>query len=169
MKIGAIMSRSRIIAISLVTALVLLVAYLALKPRTTSDLIPQQSVTPTPSSQVSATPSPTGPISSKNGAITITSPASGSTIHNGSIVTGTAQVFEGQFNYELRGSNNIVLASGLAHVDGDSATHAPYSIKLVYSIAAGTSQIGILKLYDLSAKDGSEIDVLSVNIILERE
>jgi hypothetical protein len=167
MKIGAIMSRSRIIAISLVTALVLLVAYLALKPRTTSDLIPQQSVTPTPNSQVSATASPSSPISSQNGVITITSPLNGATIHSGSIVTGTAQVFEGQFNYELRGSNNIVLTSGSAHVNGDSATHAPYSIKLVYPISPGTSQSGILKLYNLSAKDGSEINNVGITLLLQ--
>jgi hypothetical protein len=81
------------------------------------------------------------------------------------MVTGQARVFEGQFRYRLTGTGGGVLASGTAHTTGDSTQMAPFSFPLTFSVSA--EQPGMLDVYNISAKDGSETDQVQVPVTLQ--
>ncbi len=121
--------------------------------------------TPTPYATSTTTPSPASvePAWSDNRAIEVISPLAGATIRSGANVTGMAQVFEGQFLYRLKDSHGAVITSGTAHVSGDSSQLSPFSFQLAFNDGSGNAT---LEVYNLSAKDGSEIDLVTVKVIL---
>ncbi len=131
-------------------------------------------ITPTPkptvSSSASPSPSPSerNPISSQSGSITLNTPLAGDVITSGTTVSGSAQVFEGRLNYELLDSSGKVLSSDAVQVTGDSAVKSPYSIVLNFPNGGkvGTEK-GTLKIYSISAKDGSRINEISIPITLK--
>jgi len=161
-------------------ALVVLVAivFLAMKPKTksTSEVFypkatesPLASASPTPSASPSATPgqvpSSPGTVTSTSGAIIITSPAQGDTITSGTTVTGKAQVFEGTVSFRLKGSKSGQLAAGSFQVKGDSSQLTPYSFNLAFTNGVvGGSDTGVLEVFSISPKDGSEVNQATVAV-----
>lgn len=82
--------------------------------------------------------------------IWVDSPTPGATVAAPVTVTGLACVFEAQFTWQLL-QGTVVVDSGSAKASAGCPTQSPYSIALG-SRPAGTYT---LRLYDLSAKDGS--------------
>ncbi len=130
--------------------------------------------TPTPKPAVSSGASPISspaerkPVSSQSGAITLNTPLAGDVISSGTTVSGTAQVFEGRLNYELLDANGKVLSSDSVQVTGDSAVKSPYSFVLNFTKVnkVGTEK-GTLNVYSISAKDGSRINEIALDITLK--
>lgn len=171
-----------VIAIVIVALAALGIAYLAThqsKKAAEPSPTPTVSATPSTSTKPSATPTPAAtaapspsttpsstPITSASGAITVTSPLSGSTVTSGFKITGKAQVFEGQVNYRITLDNGVVAIKGTTQVQGDSTVMAPFSVTINYSDIS--NQKGKLEVYSVSAKDGSEINMVTVAINLAR-
>lgn len=94
--------------------------------------------------------------------IFIDSPARGETVTSPVSVRGLANVFEGQFQVEVRDAYGAVLArrpalGAMGHF-GDVAVTLPYAVR--------ETQRGTVVGYDRSAKDGSVIDVFAVPVTL---
>lgn len=80
---------------------------------------------------------------------------------------GEARVFEGAFNYRLKDSDGTVLIERFATAHGiDASQFAPFEISVSYPEPKG--KIGILEVFDYSAKDGSEIDMVSVPVRFQK-
>jgi hypothetical protein len=78
--------------------------------------------------------------------------------------SGTANVFEGQFQAELTDSAGQVLARQIVHASSGSGTRGGFTA--VLSFTAPTSGPGTMILFDTSPKDGSRIDVVQIPLEL---
>ena len=78
--------------------------------------------------------------------------------------SGTANVFEGQFQAELTDSAGQVLARQIVHASSGSGTRGGFTA--VLSFTPPTSGPGTLTLFDTSPKDGSRIDVVQIPLEL---
>jgi hypothetical protein len=78
-------------------------------------------------------------------------------------ITGQARVFEAQFNVTLYGELGGVIAetSGMTQ---EGQVLSPFRVELTFAVSR--EQPACLWVYDLSAKDGSRIDVVQVPIAL---
>jgi len=96
--------------------------------------------------------------------IVVTSPKANEQISFPLIITGQARVFENQFNYRLKDQAGTVLASGSAYANSpDAGQFGDFSITI--QSANPKDQAGTIEVYDLSAKDGSEIDLVIVPVV----
>lgn len=76
-------------------------------------------------------------------------------------ITGVARVFEAQFNYRLRDSNgNILIENSAMTGPGEANEFRKFDIKTNYPEPKGTE--GILEVFDYSAKDGAQIDTVTI-------
>lgn len=97
------------------------------------------------------------------GNIYLTSPKNGEKVDNPFSVTGEARVFENQFNYRLKDKDGTTLAEGPAYANSPNiGKYGPFEIKIIYTNPKSSQ--GTLELFDYSAKDGSEIDKISVSV-----
>jgi hypothetical protein len=138
----------------------------------TAALTVQPSVTATP-----AGPSPTpagtavpnvckpnpSPVNPADPNIIVRSPEPGQVVRSPLRITGQARVFEAQFNVTLYGELGGVIAetTGMAE---EGQVLSPFQVELTFAV--GREQPACLWVYDLSAKDGSRIDVVQVPIAL---
>jgi hypothetical protein len=93
-------------------------------------------------------------------AILIESVASGNPLH----VEGTANTFEGQFDYALYDANNKKIASGFTNATSGSGTRGTFAFDIQYQV--GKSQTGTLVAFEQSAKDGSTINLVARPVVL---
>jgi hypothetical protein len=93
-------------------------------------------------------------------AILIESVASGNPLH----VEGTANTFEGQFDYVLYDANNKKIASGFTNATSGSGTRGTFAFDIQYQV--GKSQTGTLVAFEQSAKDGSTINLVARPVVL---
>lgn len=119
---------------------------------------------PTPYSTVSINPtasqSPTviSPASSQN--IEVLSPRGGDTIKSGFAVKGNARVFEDVVSLRLSDSEGNVLVQTTTSANApDVGEFGPFEKVLNYQTSATE---GTLEVYQSSAKDGSEIDKVTI-------
>ncbi len=97
-------------------------------------------------------------------AILVEWPGNGFTVTNPFVVWGTANVFEAQLNLELRSASGAVLADQSILASSGSGTRGSFSTSVQFpASAAGPAT---LTVYDISAKDGSRIDVVQVHLNL---
>lgn len=118
--------------------------------------------TPTPTTlpRGTLTPSPS-PQSSPN--ITVITPRSGDTVSSPLVVRGQARTFEQNVNFRLRQSDGKVLVEDFTTAQAeDLGIFGPYSKTLTFS--SPTTQTGTLEVFQVSPKDGSEIDKVTVNV-----
>jgi hypothetical protein len=78
-------------------------------------------------------------------------------------ITGLARVFEAQFNVTLYGELGGVIAETMGMAEQGQVL-SPFEVELTFAVSRG--QPACLWVYDLSAKDGSRIDVVQVPIAL---
>jgi hypothetical protein len=110
-----------------------------------------------------ANPSPVNPADPN---IIVRSPEPGTVVRSPLHITGLARVFEAQFNVTLYGELGGVIAetTGMAQQGQELS---PFEVELTFTV--GREQPACLWVYDLSAKDGSRIDVVQVPIALAPE
>ncbi|HLC38819.1 MAG TPA: Gmad2 immunoglobulin-like domain-containing protein [Patescibacteria group bacterium] len=104
----------------------------------------------------------------KGTTIKVTSPADYS-INSGLSLTfsGTATVFEGEFNYRLRDCRGPILKQGAVSVTGDSFENAPYRKTITLTLSRSPMD-AILELFDVSEADSSEIGLIQIPVRLTR-
>lgn len=100
-------------------------------------------------------------IVAENEAFRIFEPKESSVIKDKLIVKGEARVFEGAVNYYLEDGHNI-LAEGVVQASAGAPEWGSFEIET--EIERPTSPNGILMLYELSAKDGSQLHTLIVPV-----
>jgi hypothetical protein len=116
---------------------------------------------PTPTS-VSYIPSPTEHESEVN--ITVDAPVAHDEIASPFILTGQARVFENVLNYRLTTASGIILSEGSLIADSpDIGKFGQYRETVTFAVPK-LERDGLLEVFSLSAKDGSEINMVSVPV-----
>lgn len=100
-------------------------------------------------------------IASQN--IIISSPTPYEEVSSPLIIQGRARVFEQQFNYRIKDANDIVLDEGSANTSApEMSEFGDFEIQSYYKNPS--SKEGTVEVFDYSAKDGSEIDKVSIPV-----
>ena len=138
----------------------------------TAQLTPLASPTVTPAGP-SPTPAPTAvpnvcatnpsPVNPADPNIIVRSPEPGTVVTSPLRITGLARVFEAQFNVTLYGELGGVIAETTGMTEQGQVL-SPFEVELTFAVSRG--QPACLWVYDLSAKDGSRMDVVQVSIAL---
>ncbi|WP_050794426.1 Gmad2 immunoglobulin-like domain-containing protein [Paenibacillus curdlanolyticus] len=109
-----------------------------------------------------AKPAPSKPaVVAENKAFRVFAPAENSVVGKTFTVKGEARVFEAAFSYSFEDGHNV-LAEG--HVMADQGAPAWGKFAFDVTIKEASSPVGILTLYESSAKDGSKINVLHIAV-----
>lgn len=96
--------------------------------------------------------------------IKVTTPKPGGKVIPGFMVTGEARVFESQFNWRLTTKSGELLGQGDVMADPaiDNNEFGTFEFGVLYPPTDEAT--GILEVFDYSAKDGSEIDKVSIPV-----
>lgn len=106
-------------------------------------------------------PSTISPASSQN--IEVLSPRIGDPIKNGAIVKGNARVFENVVSIRLSDSAGNILVQTTAYANApDVGQFGPFERELKFLTEDSE---GTLEIFQSSAKDGSEIDKVTIPVI----
>jgi germination protein M len=97
-------------------------------------------------------------------AIFVDRPAWGGTVGNPAHVTGMANVFEAAFRISLLGASGSVLVDVPAMASCGTGCWGSFDVVIPYHVAH--AQAGTLRVYDLSAKDGSRERVTDYPVTL---
>jgi hypothetical protein len=119
--------------------------------------------TPTAINQVqnqtsTLTPSPTV---NPSGNIVIDNPKSGEALNSQFVIKGKARVFENQLNFRIRDSKGNPIIEGTIMATSQGAGQFANFETTVSSVPSGKVTI---EVFDKSAKDGSEIDKVSISV-----
>jgi hypothetical protein len=90
-------------------------------------------------------------------AIFVDHPAWGAGAGNPVAVSGVANVFEATFRVQLKDARGRVLADQQAQASCGTGCWGSFAASVPYTVSA--AQWGTLRVYDLSAKDGTPVDV----------
>ncbi len=94
--------------------------------------------------------------------ILVESPVPGQSVKSPIIVSGSANVFEAQFNLEVKDPTGAVVTSRSIKATSGTGTRGTFKAKVVFeSSKTGT---GTFVFFDLSEKDGSRIDVIKIPV-----
>ena len=95
--------------------------------------------------------------------IVVFSPRSGDEIGLPVVITGEARVFENTFSYRIKDSDGTVLMEGFDTADApDIGQYGPFEVRASYPEPKGST--GTVEVLEYSAKDGSEINKVSVPV-----
>jgi putative hemolysin len=98
--------------------------------------------------------------------IAVFSPKAGQTVSLPLTIIGQARVFESSFVYRLKDlQGNIVAAGSAMAASPDMGKFGDFNITIKALFQKPTAESLILDVYDLSAKDGSEIDLVSIPLL----
>ncbi|MDO8602176.1 MAG: Gmad2 immunoglobulin-like domain-containing protein [bacterium] len=98
--------------------------------------------------------------------IKVYSPRPGDPVADPVIIVGEARVFENTFNYRVKDATGAVLGQGFNNaLAPDIGQFGPFSVAL--SITKPATSYGTVEVFNFSAKDGSEQDVVSIPIIFD--
>jgi hypothetical protein len=107
--------------------------------------------------------SPT-PTVNPNANIVLESPKAGATLGSSFVIKGKARVFENKLNFRIRNAKGQSLIEGtMAAQSPDAGKFGPFEAT-VSSLPAGKTTI---EVFDHSAKDGSEIDKVSIQVTVK--
>jgi len=96
--------------------------------------------------------------------ILVESPLPGETVTSPLRAAGTSDTFEATVNYTLTNSAGRVLKEGFTTATSGSGTRGTFSVTIPYP--TGSVGAGTLSVYEVSAKDGSHINVITVPLHL---
>lgn len=126
-------------------------------------------VSPSPYPTISTNPTLTqnntaiSPAASRN--IEVLSPRGGDSVKSGFAVKGNARVFENVVSIRLSDSDGYILVQTTAYANApDVGQFGPFEKILNFQT---NSSMGTLEVYQASAKDGSEIDKVSVPLLFK--
>lgn len=109
--------------------------------------------------------SPDMPVKEAN--LTIASPKPNETVGFPLIITGTGRVFENTFSYRVYDEDNALLYESNAMTDApDAGIFGNYSVSIYYPAPEGTR--GRIEVFEYSAKDGEEINKVTVPIVFNK-
>lgn len=111
-----------------------------------------------------ASPATPTPLLEKN--IEVTAPTQNQKIGTKLFISGRARVFENVVNYRVKDTRGTILKEGsMTAASPDVGQFGEYSIEVTYQ--KPTTQYGVVEVYWLSPKDGSEIDKQIVYVEFE--
>jgi hypothetical protein len=96
-----------------------------------------------------------------NANIQLLSPKAGDTVGSQFVIRGSAKVFENQLNFRVKNAKGLSLIEGTMVAQAAAAGKFGPFEATVSSVPAGKATI---EVFDKSAKDGSEIDKVSVQV-----
>jgi germination protein M len=91
-------------------------------------------------------------------------PGRGWTVHSPVRLSGSANVFEAQFQAEITDSSGRVIASQSIHASAGTGTRGTFATSISFPNTAGGRIT--LTVFDASPKDGSRIDVVTIPLVL---
>jgi hypothetical protein len=97
--------------------------------------------------------------------ILVESPLPGESVESGFEVTGTANTFEANFNYELKDAAGKVLRKNFVTATSGSGTRGTFKFTVPYTV--DEPQDGRLVVFELSAENGSRIHESEIPLRLE--
>ncbi len=97
-------------------------------------------------------------------AIFLESPTPGATVGNPVRLTGTANTFEAAFMVRILGRDGSTIVEVPAMATSGMGTRGTFDVSVPYPLAAGGE--GTIVVYEQSAKDGSDINVVEVPVTL---
>ena len=101
---------------------------------------------------------------SQNANIILDSPKAGETIGPEFVIKGKARVFENQLNFRVRDAKGNPLIEGtMAAKASGNGQYGPFEV----SISSTPKGKATIEVFDKSAKDGEEIDKISINVIIK--
>jgi spore germination protein GerM len=110
------------------------------------------------------TPAPAPVLDEEGPAIQVTSPRSGESVGLPLTITGYARVFENQFAYRVKDLKGNLLKEGSAMSNAtDSGKFGAFTITTNYAEPASTN--GTVEVFEYSAKDGSEVNKVTVPVV----
>jgi len=168
------------LGVLLAASLLLVLAAVACKEAEapSPEATPSPQLTPSPAATVTpAGPSPTpavtavpnvcktnpSPVNPADPNIIVRSPEQGAVVTSPLVISGQARVFEAQFNVTLYGELGGVIAETTGMTE-EGQVLSPFQVELTFAVSR--EQPACLWVYDLSAKDGSRMDVVQVPIAL---
>jgi hypothetical protein len=95
-------------------------------------------------------------------AILVERPAVGDSLHGSVHLSGLANVFEAQFNVQLVDGSGKVLLDAPVHATAGSGQWGSFDVTLPFS--AHASSMSMLRVYDISMRDGSPIDEVDLHL-----
>jgi hypothetical protein len=98
-------------------------------------------------------------------AILIEHPVWMGTLSSGTVVRGTADVFEAVFRLQVRDRAGKLLLNAVVHATAGTGTRGIWSRKLTWTSAAKGE--GELKAFAASPKDGTPIDVVTIPVLIQ--
>jgi hypothetical protein len=159
-------SRRRRIATVIVAAAVtaaLLVPLLLLLPLGDDDT---STIGTTPTTEPTTTSEPTGsPVDhGPPGPIEVTHPSRGATVTSPVTISGTADVFEATVSIRILDATNNALAETFTTATCGTGCRGDYTIDVPFSV--NTPQSGAIQVFEVSAKDGSMINIVRIPVTL---
>jgi immunoglobulin-like protein involved in spore germination/sporulation and spore germination protein len=97
-------------------------------------------------------------------AILVESPGRGWAVQSPLHLTGTANVFEAQFQAEITDASGAVLARQAVHATSGTGTRGTFDTTLSFHTTVNSP--GALTVFDVSPRDGTRIDVVQVPLQL---
>jgi hypothetical protein len=97
-------------------------------------------------------------------AIVVQTPKPGDVVSSPVTVSGTADVFEAQFNLRILDRNGKILTEVPVHASCGTGCRGTFSIQVKYHVSS--RQKGSIWVFDYSAKDGSIIDLVKIPVTL---
>ena len=116
-----------------------------------------------PTKPCTQTSNPTSAVN-PNANIILESPKAGDTPGSQFVIKGKARVFENQLNFRIRDSKGLSLIEGTMSAKSPNADKFGAFEATVSSLPAGKTTV---EVFDKSAKDGSEIDKVSIDITVK--
>jgi immunoglobulin-like protein involved in spore germination len=122
--------------------------------------------TPTATTEPTATSEPTTPPVDHGppGPIQVTQPARGATVTSPVTISGTADVFEAVVSIRILDEAHNPIADTVTMATCGSGCRGDYSVDVAYSV--DTEQRGVILVFEVSAKDGSMINVVRIPVTL---
>lgn len=96
--------------------------------------------------------------------IVVESPEPGAAFSSGDQVTGCGNTFEAGYRWELLDGQQQVLADGFGTMTCGNGCVGTFSFAPTFSVS--TQQMGVLRVFESSAQDGSDIHVNSIPVLL---
>jgi hypothetical protein len=124
---------------------------------------PTATTGPTATSEPTRTPVDHGP----PGPIEVTEPARGATVTSPVTISGTADVFEATVSIRILDTTNNTLAETVTTATCGTGCRGDYTIDVPFSVS--TPQPGVIQVFEVSAKDGSMINIVRIPVTLAPE
>jgi len=100
----------------------------------------------------------------RNNSIKVVSPKINEQIKSPVQISGQAAIFEAQFNARIKDNSGLILAEAQLRTE-EGQMMSPFSARIKYK--KPSRREGTIEIFDISAKDGSEIHKISIPVIFQ--